>query len=109
MNGFKAALVRLLLRLCALLPLRVARAMGRGVASLYWPLGGASRRVTQRNIDLAFPRLSPTDRRDLARRSLLATAELAAETGHVWLRSWKHVERLIESVDGDELLRAARA
>ena len=107
MNALKAALVRVLLRLCSLLPLRVARALGRGVAALLWPWGGRSRRVIERNLQLAFPAMPGAEREQLARRSFRAKGELAAEMGHLWLRSWRHVQSLVKAVHGAELIRAA--
>ncbi len=109
MNALKAALVKALLRLCSLLPLAWARALGRGLAALYWPWGGRSRKVTERNIQLAFPELPDHERAALARRSLAATAELAAEMGHVWMRPWEHVAGLILEVEGAELISDAQA
>jgi KDO2-lipid IV(A) lauroyltransferase len=109
MNGFKSALVKLWLHACALLPLSWARAVGRVAASLYWPFGGRSRRVTERNIQLAFPELSAEAQARLARDSLRATGELAAEMGHIWLRPWEYVQGLILSVEGDACVRAAQA
>ncbi len=107
MNALKAALVKALLHLCALLPLAWARALGRGAARLLWLLGGRSRKVTERNIELVFPELTPAQRRDLARRSFCATGELAAEMGHVWLRPLAYTQGLIKRVEGAELIEEA--
>lgn len=109
MNALKAALVKAFLYSCALLPLSWARALGRGAALLYWPFGGRSRKVTERNIELAFPELTADERKSLARRSLCATGELAAEMGHVWLRPMDYVLGLIKSVEGAELVTTALA
>lgn len=109
MNGFKSALVKLWLHACALLPLSWARAIGRGAVCLYWPFGGRSRKVTERNIQLVFPELSDDARSRLARDSLRATGELAAEMGHIWLRPWAYVQGLILSVEGVECVREAQA
>lgn len=109
MNGFKAALIKLYLHLCALLPLSWARALGRGAVHLYWPFGGRSRKVTQRNIELAFPELNLEEQQQLARRSLCATGELVSEMGHVWIRPWDYTQSLIRSVEGAELIREAQA
>jgi len=108
MNTIKAALIKALLWFCAVLPLSWARALGRGCAWLYWPVGGRSRKVTVRNIELAFPELSPGQQCDLARRSLSATGELVTEMGHVWLRSWPYVQSLITEVHGAELVADAQ-
>ena len=109
MNGFKAALIKLLLHICALLPLSWARGLGRLGVGLYWPFGGRSRKVTERNIELAFPELDAEEQAQLARDSLRATGELAGEMGHVWLRSWEHVQGLIQSVEGDEPIVEAQS
>lgn len=108
MNTIKAGLIKALLWLCAVLPLAWSRALGRSLAWLYWPVGGRSRKVTQRNIELAFPDLNPAEQRDLARRSLAATGELVTEMGHIWLRSWPYVQSLITEVHGAELILDAQ-
>jgi KDO2-lipid IV(A) lauroyltransferase len=108
MNTLKALLIKGLLYVCAALPLGVARALGRGAAWLYWPCNGRSRRVTERNIQLAFPELNPEQQQRLARDSLAATAELATETGHIWLRSWDYVSSLLLDIQGAELISDAQ-
>lgn len=107
MNSLKAALVKLLLHLSSRIPLAWARGLGRGAARVMWWLNLTSRRVTERNIALAFPEKSAQEQRRLALRSLQATGELAAEMGHVWLHSWEQVGGLIESVEGAELVTGA--
>ncbi|TGD72810.1 bacitracin ABC transporter permease [Mangrovimicrobium sediminis] len=109
MNALKAALVKLFLHGFALLPLGVSRAVGRTLAAAYWQLNGAAARVTRRNIELAFPHLAPAERDALARDSLLATGELAAEMGWVWLRPWPVIAARIESVEGAQLVTEALA
>lgn len=109
MDGFRAGLITLMLRLTSHLPLSLARRLGRLAASLYWPLGGRSRRVTERNIELAFPDLSPGQRRRLARRSLLATGELIGEMGHIWLKPHDYVSSLCLDVRGASLVTDALA
>lgn len=105
MNALKATLVILLLRFCSLLPLAWARTLGRLAVRLYWPFGGRSRRVTERNIEVAFPELGAAEQASLARRSLCATGELAAEMGHIWMRPMSHIDSLILTVDGAGLIR----
>jgi KDO2-lipid IV(A) lauroyltransferase len=109
MDALKATLVTAVLRLCSLLPLGLARALGRTAVRVYWPFGGRSRKVTERNIELAFPELTAPEQARLAKRSLCATGELVTEMGHVWLRSWEHVQGLIREVHGDNLVREAQA
>jgi KDO2-lipid IV(A) lauroyltransferase len=107
MNQIKALLIKGLLHLSALLPLSVARGLGRLVGRLYWPLGGRSRKVTLHNIRAVFPELSDAEVRALARRSLIATGETAAEMGHVWIKPWGEASQLIKEVHGTELIASA--
>ena len=109
MNELKVMLVKTVLRLCSWLPLDWARALGRGAARVYWFSGGRGRKVTLRNIELVFPELSPQGQHQLARRSLGATGELAAEMGHVWLRPWTYVSSLVKEVHGAGLISDAQA
>lgn len=102
-----ARLIATLLWLASRLPLGTSRAIGRGLGRLAWHLGGSARRVTERNIFLAYPDLSEGDRAQLARRSLEATGELAAEMGFVWHRPWDEVKARIVEVRGEELVREA--
>ena len=109
MSGLKAALIKLYLHFCALLPLSWARALGRGLVHLYWPMGGRSVKVTRRNIELVYTDLSEAEQSQLARRSLCATGELVSELGHVWIRPWDYTRGLIQSAEGSELISAAQA
>lgn len=97
-----AGMVVVLLRLMALLPLSWARACGRGMVRLISPLASRSRKVTALNIQRAFPHLSPSEQQALTTNSLLATGELMAEMGFVWMRSYEELNRHIVSVSGAE-------
>ncbi len=108
MDDLKAALFKALLKISSVLPLSVSRALGRTIARVYWPFGGRSRNVTERNIELAFPELSAREQRQLAKNSLLSTGELMAEMGHVWLQPWSYVQGLFTEIRGEELVREAQ-
>lgn len=101
--------MRLLLGICAWLPLPAARALGRVAARVAWLLSPASRRITERNVRLAFPELGPHEQRRLARDSFSATAQTACEMGHVWLRDIGHVKTLVREVSGEDAVHAALA
>ncbi|WP_439106625.1 lysophospholipid acyltransferase family protein [Congregibacter sp.] len=103
----KSRLITFLLWSSSLLPLSVCRAMGRGLGRIAWWVGGGPKRVTERNMGLAFPELSKSEQEDLARRSLQATGELAVEMGYIWNRPWDQIRAHILEVVGDEVVRAA--
>jgi KDO2-lipid IV(A) lauroyltransferase len=75
--------------------------------SLLWWSGSSLRRVTERNIQLAFPELSTAEREQLARRSLQAAGELALEMGYVWHRPWERVRQRIVEVCGEAPIMSA--
>lgn len=74
---------------------------------MLWIVGGTPRRVTERNMGLAFPELSAGEQERLARRSLQSTGELAAEMGYIWNRSWDTVQGHILEIVGDDAVRAS--
>ena len=104
MDKFKSAFIKALLQFTALMPLAVARGLGRFMAAVYWPFGGRSRKVTLQNIRGAYPGLSDSEQVALARRSIMATGEVIAEMGHVWLKPWDYVSGLIKEVHGADLI-----
>ncbi len=95
-------LLQLGLDLLRLLPLAGARWVGRWIGRLIYRYDGRSRRVTERNIALAFPNLAAEAQDQLVRHSLEETGALAAEMGHVWRAPWGKTASLIESVTGAE-------
>lgn len=97
----KARFVLFFLRLSSWLPLRTSRAVGRGLGRLLWLSGSSARHVTERNVAIAFPELDAERRERLARQSLCATGELAAEMGFVWHRPWSEVRATIHEVRGE--------
>lgn len=103
----RARALHFLLLVCGWLPLSAARGLGRLASGLVWPLRPASRRITERNIGLAFPELQAREQRRLARASFSSTAQTACEMGHVWLRDMAHVEGLIRDVSGADAVKDA--
>lgn len=94
-----ALLVRLLITLTRAMPLAWARTLGRGVGAGLYRLNGRMRRVAIRNLELAYPHWTPSERKAVARQSVQATAELMAEMGRLWTQPWSKTETLLE-VDG---------
>ena len=105
----RGVVVVLAARALSWLPLSAARALGAAIGRVAWRLRLPGAGVTATNIDRCFPELSPARRRDLARRSLIQTGCLAAETGFIWHAGAKALSRAVEAVEGAELLEAARS
>lgn len=100
----KSLLTAAFLYLCSLLPLSLARRIGRVTGWLAWRLGSRMQRSTNTNLALCYPQLSAVQREQLGRRSLQGTLQTIMEAGAVWLWPAHRVLALIHRVDGLELL-----
>lgn len=67
------------------------------------------RRVTERNIALAYPELNDSEQAALVKATLEETGALAMEMGHVWFRPWSETRELVVAVEGADLIREALA
>jgi KDO2-lipid IV(A) lauroyltransferase len=103
----RATFVRLLLRLFALLPLRVAHAVGGALGWLAYVIPNDLRRVTLVNLAHCLPELDERARRRLARRSLMETGKTVTELGAIWFWSPKRVAALVGKVIDEDVFRSA--
>jgi KDO2-lipid IV(A) lauroyltransferase len=105
----KSRLLILLLHFFALLPLRVARWLGRLLGDICWFAHGRMAHTTLTNLALCFPTMDAESRDKLARASLRHTFMTITEGGAVWLWPAPKALALIHKVEGLELLHAAHA
>jgi len=105
----KSRCLLLFLRVLALLPLRVARALGYLLGFVSWHGRGRLARTTLTNLALCFPELDEAARQRLARRSLIQSFQTICEAGAVWLWPGAQALGLILEVQGLELLQQAHA
>ncbi len=105
----KAAAVRGIYTVLALLPLPVIQWLGAGLGRLLW--WGQSRlaQTTRINIGLCFPALSAAEQLALAKKSLSETGKMILETGACWRWPYKKMRQLIHRVEGVDLFAAACA
>jgi Kdo2-lipid IVA lauroyltransferase/acyltransferase len=78
-RAIRSAVLRAALWLLARVPLAIALALGGGVGWLAWWLAPRERRLMLRHLAFAFPESTGTERRALARASLVHLAMVAAE------------------------------
>ncbi|MBX2824667.1 MAG: lysophospholipid acyltransferase family protein [Gammaproteobacteria bacterium] len=101
-------LVKFLLRLLSHLPLPLTQAAGAALGWLAWHLPTSPGRVSRVNVALCFPELSPAEQTALARRSLIETGKALTELGWIWFKPHARLIGLIQGVQGQEHLDAAR-
>lgn len=98
--------VRFVVSMLALLPYETARRLGAGLARLaYWPLG-IRRRVVERQIQAAFPGLTPHDVSRIARDSYAHFGRVVIE---IALLGKSGTKRILEQFEGADDLTAFRA
>jgi len=95
-----------LFKFLALLPLSLLRALGSGIGWCLWVFNTRAAKITQENLALCFPELSPEERQQLGKKSVQETLKTALEAGSIWRHSWSWLQTKIVAMEGDELLRA---
>ena len=96
-------------RLLTRLPRPLLRGLAAAIAWLWWTLDRRESRVARRNLELAYPRLAPPERRALQHAILRTTAWQALETLRFWTTPPARNLRHIRETHGVALFDAARA
>jgi KDO2-lipid IV(A) lauroyltransferase len=104
-----AVMLRALLRLCALLPQRLLHFLASCASWLMWPFNTTARKITERNIAIAFPELPFAEQRCLAKASFVQLFRCVADLGSSWLWPAERVLDCFSSVVGEEHLQASIA
>jgi KDO2-lipid IV(A) lauroyltransferase len=102
-------LIKLILYVCAYLPLPIIHGIGVCIGWGFLLFPNRTRQTSEINIALCWPELSTREQRRLLRKSLGETGKTIIETSALWLRSGKNALRLIKRIDGNELVEQARA
>ncbi len=100
---------RALLFVCASLPQGMVRFFAACVGWLAWRFNTRSRKITERNIAIAFPELPISEQRKLARASFRELYRCVADIGPSWLWSAERSLDCVSSIVGEEHLHAAVA
>ncbi len=109
MERIAATMVRAIVYSLSLLPLSLARAIGRGAGYLVWKFDFAIAQVTRENIALCFADLSASEQEAMALESLQHTMALAMESGVLWHWSESRWQKLICESEGLALLESLQA
>lgn len=112
MQKFKQAIKGKLLvtgwRLVAKLPLTWQQALARGLAGIAWRFAKRERNISQVNLRLCFPHLSPAEVDALALESFKQQASTLVEMGYVWSAKVDKVLASLLAVEGVEAVFAAQ-
>ncbi len=103
------ALLYLVMRLAALLPLRVLHGIGAGLGWLLWRTGSSAARQARVNIGFARPRMAADAREALVRESMQGFGRSMTEIAWIWGRGARRALAEVREVRGRELFDAALA
>ncbi len=103
--GFKGRLVVFGIACVGSLPLSVARGFGALLGWVCWVIQERNSRTTQENLLLCYPDMSGTERRSLAKKSVIETGRLAAEICVIQQRDKAWLDTKITKVIGEDLIR----
>ena len=105
----KITLIRLSLKVLALLPLPLVQAIGTFLGQCAWYMNSRSAKVTRRNLQLCFPEMTEVERIRLAKESLIETSKTIVEMGKAWLVepevTLDYIKKVTEKGNIEETLR----
>ncbi|MDG6774495.1 lysophospholipid acyltransferase family protein [Thiomicrorhabdus sp. ZW0627] len=91
------------------MPLRMNRWFGSLIGLLMWWIPNSNKRVSEKNIAVAFPELSAEEQSQLVKRSLMHLGQVVTELGPAWCWPESKLLPLIKEVKGQAFLDQARA
>ncbi|WP_100641238.1 lysophospholipid acyltransferase family protein [Marinobacter salexigens] len=109
MSKLKYFFVAGLLRIAGKLSLANAQRIGKFIGLLMWRLPLKAREVTDINLTICLPELSPTERADLAKESLISTGMTMLEVPLMWEWPVEKCLGLVRETVGLELIDEAMA
>ena len=90
------------------LPLSLLAPVGQALGLVLYVFALPRRRVVMTNLRLCFPEMSPTERRQLARRHFFCVGRSLLERGLLWWGSRERLERIVR-IEGAERVQALQA
>lgn len=104
----RAAWIKRLLRLSALLPLRLNHVIGAFLGRQMLHGDRTELRTAITNIKRCFPEFSESERQQLLRQSMIEMGKTISEMGLLWFGAPQRVQKLVHEVHGEALLKAGR-
>jgi KDO2-lipid IV(A) lauroyltransferase len=97
----------LLLKFLSFFPLALLRWFGGLLGLCLWYANSQARLITEINLQLCFPAMPLTERKKLARRSVVESGKTAMEMAALWLWPCEKTATLIKKVSGQAYLEDA--
>ncbi len=105
----KHFLITLFIQIVSRFSFAMTRRCGKALGYLLWIMGGRSKKISAKNIELCFPEKPLLDRNDLLKQSYLHSGMLVFESAWIWKASNDAVLSKIIKVNGYQLIEGALA
>lgn len=105
-------LLKGLIKLFSWMPYRLTQWIGIAIGTLlYWlPCRPNNNRgITQKNLTIAYPNLTDTERKQLEKQSLIELGKVTAELGAAWCWPYERLRPLLQDIKGQRLVDEAIA
>lgn len=108
MKPRKYQVIKLILNLFSIIPLRVNHFIGAMIGRIMTITNSRSKLVVSKNIELCFPQLSQYEQKILVKKSLVEMGKRLSESGFIWCNSFEHnaahilETKGIEHLDGEQ-------
>ncbi len=103
----KFFIVKSILILTSLLPLKLIHLLGNVIGKLTWLTNSRIRRIAEKNIQHCFPELNAQQQVQLVKKILNETGKVILETGKMWQLKAEKTLALVKEIEGEELIKQA--
>lgn len=103
----QGAIFKAIIRMFSWLPLRWNHRLGAAIGWLLWRVPNRSKKITEKNIAIAFADYSVAQQRVLVKQSLIETGKTFTELGPLWLWPREKLLSLVQEVSGETYLEQA--
>lgn len=103
----RAKLIKLILIVCARLPLPLNHLFGSLLGQLLMLTNSKQLRIAKRNLQRCFPELDSKQQQGLLRRNMQETAKTLFESGPVWLADKQKFFTMVQEAHGEQHLQQA--
>ena len=106
-NAFQAGFAKTMINVLAFFSIKTCHRVGRLIGLLSLITSNRNRFVTEKNIELCFPKMTTQQQHQLTRNSLTEMGKTFTEAGPMWKWKKEKLFNLIKRVHGEELLQQA--
>ncbi|WP_044406762.1 lysophospholipid acyltransferase family protein [Thiomicrospira microaerophila] len=103
----QGALFKAIIRFFSWFPLRWNHRLGAMIGWLLWRIPNRARKITAKNMAIAFADYSPEQQQALVKKALIETGKTFTELGPLWIWSQARLLPLVKRIEGEDPIKQA--